>query len=141
MRILLDTNVVSELVDGEAHPAVEAWVTGHRLNDLFFSAIGEAELRFGAAILPTGRRRELLLSNIEAFLIRAFRGRVLSFNSRAAVAFAEISATLRSTGRPIPYGDAHIAAIARSRGMAVATRDVRHFAATDVEIVNPWEIE
>ncbi len=65
MTVLLDTNVVSELIRKSPDPAVEAWATGHPLEDLFFSAVGEAELRYGAAILPTGRRQETLVSDIE----------------------------------------------------------------------------
>ena len=53
--VLLDTNVVSELVRKLPDPAVEAWAAGHPLNNLYFSAVGEAELRYGAAILPPGR--------------------------------------------------------------------------------------
>ena len=69
---LLDTNVVSELIRKSPDPAVEAWPAGHPLEDLFFSAVGEAELRYGAAILPEGRRRETLVSDIEAMLRDAF---------------------------------------------------------------------
>ena len=68
MSVLLDTNVVSELIRKSPDPAVEAWAAGHALEDLFFSAVGEAELRYGAAILPTGRRRETLVSDIERML-------------------------------------------------------------------------
>ena len=57
MSVLLDTNVVSELMRKSPDPAVEAWAAGHPLEALFFSAVGEAELRYGGAILPTGRRR------------------------------------------------------------------------------------
>ena len=55
--ILLDTNVVSELMRKSPDPAVEAWAANHPVEDLFFSAVGEAELRYGAAIMPAGCRR------------------------------------------------------------------------------------
>ena len=68
--ILLDTNVVSELMRRSPDPAVEAWVLGHAVEALFFSAVGEAELRYGAAILPAGRDRglgdELVESGVRA---------------------------------------------------------------------------
>ena len=68
----------------------------------------------------------------------AFDDRVLPFDSRAARAYADISAMRRSTGRTVPPADCQIAAIARCRGMAVATRNVRDFEDIDIEIVNPW---
>ena len=100
MTVLLDTNVVSELMRRAPHPAVPVWAAGHPLEDLFFSAVGEAELRDGAAILPTGRRRETLVSDIERMLDEAFENRVLPFDSGAASAYADIAAMRRSVGRP-----------------------------------------
>ena len=138
MAVLLDTNVVSELIRKAPDPAIETWAAGHALEDLFFSAVGEAELRYGAAILPAGRRRESLVSDIQRMLSDAFDGRVLPFDSRAARAYADIAAMRRSAGRTVPPADCQIAAIARSRDMAVATRNVRDFDDIDIEIVNPW---
>ena len=138
MIVLLDTNVVSELIRKAPDSAVEAWAGNHALEDLFFSAIGEAEMRHGAAILPAGRRRESLVSDIEAMLRDAFGDRVLPFDSNAARAYAEIAAMRRSAGRTIPPADCQIAAIALFRDMAVATPDVRDFEDIDVEVVNPW---
>ena len=138
MTVLLDTNVVSELIRKSPDPAVEAWAAGYPLEDLFFSAVGEAELRYGAAILPTGRRRETLVSDIERMLRDAFDNRVLPFDSDAARAYADIAAKRRSDGRPVAPADCQIAAIARSRNMAVATRNVRDFEDIDIEVVDPW---
>ena len=138
MPVLLDTNVVSELIRKAPNPAIEAWAAGHALEELFFSAVGEAELRYGAAILPVGRRRESLVSDIERMLSDAFDGRVLPFDSDAAREYAEIASARRSAGRTVPPADCQIAAIARSRGLAVATRNVRDFDDIDIEIVNPW---
>jgi len=141
MSVLLDTNVVSELVRKAPDPAVEAWTTGHALEDLFFSAVGEAELRYGAAILPAGRRRVTLVSEIELMLRDVFENRVLPFDSDAARAYADMAAGRRSVGRPIAPADCQIAAIARSRGMAAATRNVRDFEDLGIEVINPWAAE
>ena len=140
MSVLLDTNVVSELIRKSPHPAVDAWAVGHPLEDLFFSAVGEAELRYGAAILTAGRRRETLIVKIERMLRDAFEGRVLPFDSDAARDYAQIAAARRSAGRPIAPADCQIAAIARSRGMVVATRNIRDFEDLDIEIVDPWSV-
>ena len=138
MTVLLDTNVVSELMRKAPDPAVAAWAAGHPLQDLFFSAVGEAELRYGAAILPAGQRRETLVSDIERMLGEAFENRVLPFDSGAARAYAVIAAMRRSAGRPVGPADCQIAAIARSRYMAVATRNVRDFEDVDIAVVDPW---
>ena len=137
--IPLDTNVLSELLCLPAHPSVETWTAEYAVEDLFFSAIGEAELRFGVALMPEGRRRDGLATQIEAMLREDFEGRVLPFDRNAARAYADIAAARRLAGRPVSPADCQIAAIARSRAMAVATRNVRDFSGTGIEVVNPWE--
>ena len=140
MNVLLDTNVVSELMRKTPDPVVAVWAAGHRLEDLFFSAVGEAELRYGVAILPAGQRRDTLLSDIERMMDEAFGSRVLPFDRGAARAYADIAAMRRSAGRPVGPADCQIAAIARSRHMAVATRNVRDFDDLDIEVVDPWAV-
>ena len=135
---LLDTNVVSELLRASPEPVVEAWVGDRRATDLYFSAIGEAELRYGVALLPTGRRQIALASAIDAILREDFVDRILPFDSEAAQEYADIAAARRSAGRIVPPADCQVAAIARSRGMAVATRNVRDFEDIQVEVVDPW---
>jgi len=136
--ILLDTNVVSVLTRPSPHPVQVAWVARRAAAGLFFSAVGEAELRYGIAIMPAGRRRDELLSAIEAMLREDFAGRVLPFDSDAARAYAEIAAARHAAGRSASQADVRIAAIARSRGMAVATRNVRDFDGMEIDIIDPW---
>ena len=136
---VLDTNVVSELMRSAPEPAVEAWVVSRRAVDMYFSAVGEAELRYGVAILPAGRRRDALAAAVDGLVREDFAGQVLPFDSMAAQAYAEIAATRRRAGRPVCQADCQIAAIAQSRGFAVATRNVRDFAGMAIEVVDPWE--
>ena len=136
--ILLDTNVVSELMRMSPDPGVEAWVASHPVVDLYFSAVGEAELRYGAAVMPMGRRRDTLVTDIESMLGAAFDGRILPFDSGAALAYTEVASARRAIGRPVPIADCQIAAIARSRGMVMATRNVRDFADIGVDVIDPW---
>ena len=138
MSVLVDTNVVSELIRKSPEPAVAGWAAAHDLEELFFSAVGEAELRYGAAILAVGRRRETLVADIERFLSDSFNDRILPFDSSAARAYAEIAARRRSAGRPTQPAVCQIAAIARSRGMTVATRNVRDFVDMGIDVVDPW---
>ncbi len=145
MSFLLDTNVVSELIRKSPDPAVETWAAGHALEDLFFSAVGEAELRYGAAILPAGRRRDALVRDIGAMLRDAFEDRVLPFDSAAVRAYAEIAAVRRAAGRPIApaghapgFADIAIAATAANSNLVVLTRNLRHFGPLQVPAHDPY---
>lgn len=136
--IVLDTNVVSELMRPRSGSIVVDWTDRQPIHSLYLSAVTEAELRYGAAVLPLGQRRERLLAEIEDMLEQNFAGRVLSFDSAAAQTYATIAAARRAAGRPINHADCQIAAIAYSKGAAVATRDVSDFEGCGIEVVNPW---
>ena len=136
--IVLDTNVVSELMLPSPAARVVEWVSGQAALTLYFTTISEAELRYGVEILPTGRRRESLLAEIEGMLREDFRGRSLPFDRGAALAYASIAAERRSAGHPINHADCQIAAIAHSVGAAVATRDQDDFEGCGVDVINPW---
>ena len=135
---VLDTNVASELMRLAPEPAVASWVAGRATASLFLTAISEAELRFGLAVMPPGRRRDGLAAGLERMLRPGFANRTLPFDSAAARAYAEIAAARRAAGRPVSQSDGQIAAIAHSRGMAVATRNIRDFENTGVALIDPW---
>ncbi|MCY4394786.1 MAG: type II toxin-antitoxin system VapC family toxin [Rhodospirillaceae bacterium] len=136
--IVVDTNVISEAMRLTPEPAVMAWFSGQDSAELYLTAVSEAELRAGAAILPAGQRRDLLAAEIDAVIGEDFAGRVLPFDSAAARAYAAIAATRRSAGRPILDADCQIAAIARSRDAAVATRNIGDFAHCGIAVIDPW---
>lgn len=138
--ILLDTNVLSELMRPAPERRVEQWLAAQPDASIFISAITEAELRYGAALLPSGRRRSALVAEIEGMLEEDFSGRILPFDSLAAQAFAIIAAERRQEGRPISQADAQIAAIARSRGASLATRNLPDFDGCGVQVINPWQM-
>jgi len=139
--ILLDTNVLSELMRPAPDAAVERWLTAQPDTSMFISAITEAELRYGAALLPSGKRRSMLTAEIEGMLDEDFGGRILPFDRLAAQAFAAIAADRRAAGRPISQADAQIAAITRSRGASLATRNVPDFDGCGIEVINPWSVK
>ena len=136
--IVIDTNVVSELMRLTPSPAAMAWFSGQDSAGLYLTAVSEAELRTGAAILPEGRRRDRLAAEIDAVIREDFAGRVLPFDSAAAKAYAAITASRRCLGRPILDADCQIAAIARAREAALATRNVEDFAHCGIAVINPW---
>ncbi len=136
---LVDTNVVSELMRPQTHPAVQRWLDKIDAEDLFLSATALAESRVGVAILPVGRRKRYLAAALDQVLNTLFRGRLLAFDTEAAEAFALAVSRARKAGRIIQVADGQIAAIAAVHGFVVATRDVEPFVAAGVGVVNPWE--
>jgi predicted nucleic acid-binding protein len=135
--IVLDTNVVSELYrPGGAHNVV-AWASAQPRTALFAPSPVMGEIRFGVVQLSAGRRRDDLAKRYAA-IRNVFRSNILVFDLRAAEAFADIVAERRRAGAPISIIDAQIAAIAKSRNAALATRDVRDFAGCGVTLIDPW---
>jgi len=136
--ILLDTNVISELTRPVPALAVERWLAVQPPATVFLSTITEAELLYGLALMAPGRRRVALAAVTDAMLREDFAGRIIPFDRPAAAAFADIAAKRRREGRPISQADAQIAAIAKSCGAAIATRNDADFDGCGIEIVNPW---
>jgi toxin FitB len=136
--IVLDTNVLSEGLRPQPSANVLRWMKSEPVTALFTTTITEAELFYGAALLPDGRRRQSLETVISQLLSLQFAGRILPFDSAAAREFANIAATRRRAGRPIGEADGRIAAIARSRGASLATRNIGDFAGCGLSLINPW---
>jgi predicted nucleic acid-binding protein len=137
--IVLDTNVLSELAKPDPDGSVLAWLARQRRADLCTTAISEAELAYGLALLPKGRRRDALAQAVGRLLGEGLGGRVLAFDRSAAAAFGEIAAVRRAAGRPVATADGQIAAIARARGASLlATRDVGGFQDSGVSVIDPW---
>jgi predicted nucleic acid-binding protein len=136
---LIDTNVISELMRATPAPSVLSWFSTQDPSTLYLSAVTEAELRTGIAILPAGQRREGLRAALDATISEDFEGRILPFDTDAAKAYAEIAAGRRSAGRPIADADCQIAAIAREAAMPVITRNTRDFEGCGIGLINPWD--
>ena len=138
MMIVLDTNIISECLKADVDPVVSHWVNTQFASNLFITTITEAELNHGISILPRGRKRQALATSVEVMLESHFADRILPFDRAAAHFFAEVMSDRRRSGRPISLLDAQIAAIARSRDAAIATRNVIDFELCGVEVINPW---
>jgi predicted nucleic acid-binding protein len=136
--ILIDTNVISELWKINPHPGVLAWMDAQATETLYLSAITVAELRFGIATMPEGRRRAVYHERLENEVLQIFSGRVLPFNGDTAGNYAHLMARARANGRVISQADGYIAATAVSHGLIVATRDIGAFEAAQVKTLNPW---
>lgn len=137
--LLLDTNLVSELMRPQPEARILAWVAAQPLSEMAIATVTLMEIRFGIAVLPQGKRRTDLDTKFRQLLVQAFPNRILSFDETAADACAELRAARQRIGRPIAIEDGMIAAIARTHGAAVVTRDVGGFQDCGVHLINPWE--
>ncbi|MBP0715754.1 type II toxin-antitoxin system VapC family toxin [Burkholderia sp. 1B3(2022)] len=136
--ILVDTNVISEPLRREPSAAVIEWLDAQNVDTLFVAAISLAEIRFGVAVLPVGRRRDWLEQSIEQRVVPLFRGRILPFDDAASKAYASLRAKARGTGNAMASADGFIAATAAANGLIVATRDVAPFEAAGLRVIDPW---
>jgi len=136
--IVLDTTVVSEAMKPEPDPAVRAWLNEQSAETLYLSSVTLAELLFGIASMPNGRRKDMLSESLDG-LMQLFRERVLPFDTDAARKYADLAVIARTAGRGFPVPDGYIAAIAASQGYQVASRDMAPFEAANVDVINPWE--
>ena len=136
--IVLDSNVLSEILRPVPESRVLDWITAQPRSALFTTTVVEGEILYGIRLLPDGARRDALMQAVAAIFGEDFAGRVLPFDRDAAVAYAEIAASRRLAGRPISQFDAMIAAVARSRGASLATRNTKDFADSGIGLINPW---
>lgn len=136
--IVLDTNVISEAMKPEPHPNVRSWLDTQVVETLYLSSVTLAELLFGIAALPGGKRKDRLAQTLNG-LIGLFRGRVLPFDIDAAQCYAELAVTAKVGGRGFPTPDGYIAAIAVSRDFLVASRDLAPYESAGVPVINPWK--
>ena len=136
--ILLDTNVLSELMRSKPAPQVLEWVDAQPTGDLVITSITVAEILYGIARMPDGKRKQGLLDVASVMFDEDFAGNILPFDADAAVHYAEIAAETEAKGRVVDMADAQIAAIGRLHDAVIATRNIRHFETLGVALVDPW---
>ena len=136
--ILLDTNVLSELMQPRPVEAVTAWLDQQAEEDIWTTTISVFEVRFGLALLDEGRRRRNLEDAFRALLEDDLIGRIAAFDQTAAELAGELAARRRVAGRWIEIQDTQIGGIALARRASIATRNVKHFEDLGVPVINPW---
>lgn len=139
--IVLDTNVISEIFRSSPEPRVVEWLVS-LTGDVAITSVTLAELLAGVRRLPEGRRKDALARGIEEAVV-PYRGSrsVLAFDADAAERYAEVLAAREAAGAPVSTVDAQIAAICLAHGATCATRNVKDFQHTGVELVDPWNVE
>jgi toxin FitB len=135
---VLDTNILSAMIRLQPVPEVAAWLDAQPEDMLFTTAISRAEIFAGLAILADGRRRPTLEDAARAMFTEDFAEHVLPFGTEATTAYADSFAERRRAGQPIATLDLMIAAIARSCGATVVTRDTGGFQGCGLMLIDPW---
>ena len=138
MILLLDTNVVSEIINLQPDAKVLHWVDRQFKADLFVSVVTIFEMRYGIEIKPPGRRKDILEKDFEGLIRQDFAGRVLELDVEAVRASAALQAQRKKAGKPIQIADCLIAGTAISRKASMVTRDVNDFGALPISVINPW---
>lgn len=137
--IILDTNVLSALMQQRPDPAAIAWMDAQAADSVWITTVTVFEARFGLELLPKGKRRQTLVDTFEALVEQDLEGRVLEFDALSAASAATLAAKRRKAGEPVDFRDTLIAGVALARRATIATRNVRHFADLTVPVVNPWQ--
>jgi predicted nucleic acid-binding protein len=137
--ILVDTNVISELFKVEPTAAVASYLDRQAPDTIFTAAVCEAEIRYGIARMPGGRRRDELTTRIARFFDSGFPDQVLPFDHACAAAYGELRSAREAAGKPISTQDAMIAATALAYGVkAIVTCNTRDFIGCGVNLIDPW---
>ena len=136
--IILDTNVLAEFMTSPPSEAVVEWLNAQDPVSLYITSISIAEICYGLQVLPEGKRRRLLEDRFELFIALAFASRILNFDEFAARVYGELKAYRKKIGRPLSDFDGQIAAIARTHGFKLATRNVKDFEHCLVELIDPF---
>lgn len=138
MRYLLDTNVLSEPMRPAPAASVVAWLAAQSPSDLAISALTLGELTQGVMRLADGRRRRSLVRWVSHDLAAQFRGRVLDVTPAVAIAWGELSAEARASGRPLPVIDGLLLATAKAHDLTLVTRNLVDCAGLGIETLSPW---
>ena len=136
--IVLDTNVLSALMQLQPDAQVVAWLDGQPAESIWLSTVTVFEARYGLALLADGQRKHLLQQRLDVLLQDELENRVLPFDASAAAQAAVLAAERKQRGRPVDMRDTFIAGIALARRASIATRNTRHFDDLTVPLLNPW---
>lgn len=134
--IFLDTNVISELMRKTPDRGVVDWLQRHDA-ELALSTIVIGEIAFGIEKIAPEQRARRLTSDFDA-LRRRYADRIFGFTEVAALNYGALTGERKRAGRPMPIADAMIAAIARTHGAGLATRNLADFEGSGLELISPW---
>ncbi len=138
MRLLLDTNVLSEVTRPAPDARVLQWLDGLDEDRSFISVVSIAEIRRGVALMDDGRKREALAEWLARDLPQRFEQRVLPVDEPVALAWGDLMGLAKRRGRGLSSMDGMIAATAIAQSLTLATRNTRDFEGFGIELFDPW---
>ena len=137
--ILLDTNIISEFMRPSPNAEVMKWLQSQSLTDLFVSSITITEVMYGLNRMADGKRKQSLALQFQQLLHQAFPQRILTFGYDEAICAADLRSLRSKQGNELHFADAQIAAIAKVKSFAVATRNIKDFWNCEIRLINPFE--
>ena len=137
--IILDTNILSEMMKPSPSENVLSWLNQQITSNLFLTSISCGEIEFGLQILPNSDRKKKLKSRFDEFISRAFKSRILAYDSNSAELYGIIMANRRNLGRPMSIADGQTAAISRMNSFDLATRNIKDFKECGIDLINPFD--
>lgn len=139
MKVLLDTCAVSDYNKPLQYPALVAFVDSLPDEVLFVSVLTLGEIVKGIDMLPPGQKKAALQAWY-AGLLAAYSDRILPIDPETAEVWGRITAACAARNLDLPAVDGLIAAAALRHGLAVLTRNEKHFRQTGAAVVNPWSV-
>jgi len=113
VRLLLDTNILSEVTKPHPEGRVLEWLDGLDEDRCFISVVSIAEIRRGVALMNNGRKR-------------------------VALAWGDLMGDAKRNGRGMSSMDGLIAATAIAHDLTLATRNIKDFEGFGIELIDPW---
>ena len=138
--IVLDSNVISELMRPVPSPVVVSWLDQQPAHSIWTTSISIFEIHMGLCLLPKCKKREKLEKIFAEVLHDDLCGRVLDFDTNTATESSRIASRLQAEGKPTDMRDLFIAGTVSARNAVLATRNIKHFIHTGINIVNPWDL-
>jgi len=138
VRLLLDTNVLSEVTKPSPDPRVLEWLDALDEDRTFLSVVSIAEIRRGVVLMDQGRRRDALTEWLSIDLPQRFAQRVLPIDEAVAMAWGDLMGVAKRRGRGLSSMDGLIAATAISQSLTLATRNIKDFDGFGIDLYNPW---
>lgn len=135
--IILDTNVISALMNDPAEGIVVAWLDRQARNSIWTTSITIFEIETGLGTMGAGKIQSALSQLFERIL-NSIDHRIAVFDEEAARLAANLTAFRQKKGRVGELRDTMIAGIVMARHATLATRTVTHFADIPATVVNPW---
>ncbi len=138
MRLLLDTNVLSEVTRPQPEIRVLNWLDRLDEDRAFISVVSIAEIRRGIVQMDKGRKRDALAEWLATDLQQRFDNRVIPVNGSVALAWGDMMGFAKRNGRNLSSMDGLIAATAMAHDLILATRNIKDFDGLGIDIIDPW---